>query len=206
MKSNLSDLIVDGLKNITTDIEKLRVQITLGKYEARDLFENVKKDLRHGLHEIKEKFDKVSATDETRKIINGIEHLRVQLALGIAETEDIFNEQKKKIDEALSDLEKTIKSDPGLRLLYAEMHLQLEKFKMKVVLLSMQFRLKKISTQFNWEDKKEQFNAGLEDLRKKLAEKESKAKERFDHFQEEMNNAFEHVRKAFDPSKTTEKK
>jgi hypothetical protein len=71
------------------------------------------------------------------------------------------------------------------------------KFKMKLELLALQYKLKKIKTEYNWEQKKEHFMDELEKLRKNLSEKEKQAGEKMENFREEMQNAFSHFRKAF---------
>ena len=196
-KTSFSDLLVEGMKKAALELDELRVQMTLGQYEARDLYERVKKDFSSHLHMAKTNLGKVKESEEALKVINGIEHLQVQLALGIAETEETFAEQKKKLSHALSKLESTLKADPQFRTASAELYFQVEKFKMKLELLSLQFKLKKLKAEYNWDEKKAAYLRDLDQLKEKLKQKESAAKERFAHFQDEITEAFTHIKKAF---------
>jgi hypothetical protein len=196
-KTNFTDILIEGLRKTATELDELRLQLTLGSYEAKELYEQVKREFRTGLHEARQKLEQLGKNEKIVEIINGVEHLQVQLALGMAESEELFLDQKKKISQALSHLESRLKSDPGLKAINADLHLQIEKFRMKLELLALQFKLKKIKTEVKWEQKKAAYLAELETLRKRLNEKETIAEDRLTHFRDEMKEAFTHLRKAF---------
>lgn len=54
-ENTITDKIIDGLRKAADEMEELRVQIALGKLEARDLYEEKKKQFNHFLHEAKQK-------------------------------------------------------------------------------------------------------------------------------------------------------
>jgi hypothetical protein len=54
-KETISEKIIAGLRKAADEMEELRVQIALGKLEARDLYEEKKKQFNHFLHEAKQK-------------------------------------------------------------------------------------------------------------------------------------------------------
>jgi len=198
MKNNsFTDLIIDGFKKAAVELEELRVQMTLGSYEARDLYEQIKKDLHARLHEAGQALHEFKNKEEVKRVIQSIEELRVQLNLGIAETEEAFEAQKKKLSHALAVVEAQVKGDPEFKKVYGEVRMQLEKFRVKLELLSLQFKLKKLKTEYNWEGKKEAFNKELEKFQVKLNEMEKETKDRMQHFQGEMEQAFSHFRKSF---------
>src|SRR4051812_6843583 len=152
MKANsFTDLIIDGFKKAAIELEELRVQMTLGSYEARDLYEQIKKDLRSRLHEAGNELHEFKNKEEVQRVMRTIEHLRVQLDLGIAETEEAFDAQKKKLSHALAELEAQVKADPEFRKVYGEIRMQMEKFRVKMDLLSLQYKLKKIQAEYKWE-------------------------------------------------------
>jgi hypothetical protein len=196
-KSNLTDLIIDGIKKAATELDELRVQMTLGKYEARDFFENIKKDFNTRLHEGRQRLDAFAHREDVQKMIQAVENLQDQLRHGIAETEEAFESQKNKLAEAISKLKASLKSDPDLQNAYAHLQVHLEKFRMQMDFISLQYKWKKMKENFNWEEKKEWFNNELEKTSAKMKETEHLAKERLEHFNEEMGHAFEHLQKAF---------
>lgn len=46
-EKTISDKIIEGLNKAITEMEELRVQAALGKYEARDLYEEAKTKFNH---------------------------------------------------------------------------------------------------------------------------------------------------------------
>jgi hypothetical protein len=51
----ITDKIISGLRKAADEMEELRVQIALGKLEARDLYKEKKKQFNEFLHEAKQK-------------------------------------------------------------------------------------------------------------------------------------------------------
>lgn len=51
----ITDKIISGLRKAADEMEELRVQIALGKLEARDLYNEKKKQFNEFLHEAKQK-------------------------------------------------------------------------------------------------------------------------------------------------------
>lgn len=54
-ENTITDKIIAGLRKAADEMEELRVQIALGKLEARDLYEEKKKEFNRFLHEAKQK-------------------------------------------------------------------------------------------------------------------------------------------------------
>src|SRR5687767_9101842 len=125
----VTDTIIEGLKRAVVEIEELRVQVSLGKAEAKDLYENVKRSFNAKLHEAKMRLKSLKTNADVLPLVNAFEHLQVQLALGIAESKDTFEVQRKKIEQALGKLEATIEGHKTHDETYAGLHLEIEKFK-----------------------------------------------------------------------------
>jgi len=106
--STTSEKLADWLRKAAVEIEEFQVQFALGKAEAQDTFEDVKKDFREFIHEAKVVLAK--GQEKSKDIQTMIEDLQVQLNLGKAETREAFAEQKVKIAKALFDLEAYIVS------------------------------------------------------------------------------------------------
>ncbi len=54
-KETIAEKIIAGLRKAADEMEELRVQVALGKLEARDLYKEKKKQFDHFLHEAKQK-------------------------------------------------------------------------------------------------------------------------------------------------------
>lgn len=193
----LSEKIVAGIKDTLIEIEELRVQAALGKMEARDLYEDSKKKFNVYVQEAKLKFEeaKNTASDEALRIKGIFEALQVQLALGKAETKEVFEEQRKKINDTLNQLEESIKSNKTANEYYAALLMEIKKFRIKLDILKLRFDLKAISAKQEFEDKKQDFLKELNSIKDRLHIGETENK--WEHFQSEISKAYDHMRKAF---------
>jgi ElaB/YqjD/DUF883 family membrane-anchored ribosome-binding protein len=92
--------------NWKTSLEELRVQFNLGKMDAGEAFETQKKHLKSLVESMKQNLDKASdvAEDNAHKLRGKLDELMVQLNLGKAETTELYEEQRKKIDLALQEV------------------------------------------------------------------------------------------------------
>ena len=108
--NNISEFITEKVNKIKQEFDELAVQFTLGKAEASDRFQELKKELNDKAVEWKNTIKSNSAkSTETTKTI--LEHLQVQAALGKAEAKEAFDIQRKKLNQLLSKLEVELKKD-----------------------------------------------------------------------------------------------
>jgi len=195
---NPVDYIINGLKTAASELEELQVQLALGKAEAKDVFENLKKSMHTRVLQLKLKIMNSNPKGEMLTIVNALEHLEVQLALGLAETKEVFETQRKNIGKSLSELESKLRSGaPGRQV--AKMQLEIEKFKTKLYLLSLSYHLRKINLEYDVKQKKEDFEKKLNTLKTKLSIKETHAKNKWQHFREEIKEAFDDLKSVFFP-------
>jgi hypothetical protein len=89
-----------------TSLEEMRVQFSLGKMDAGEAFEKQKGQLRNMVETLKVNADKATdiAEENVTKLRAKLEELNLQLNLGKAETADVFEAQRKKIDLALQEV------------------------------------------------------------------------------------------------------
>ena len=188
------DKIIDGLKSAVNEIEDLQVQRALGLAEGRDLFDQIKKKLHTHLADMKQSVSSMLNGENNLKLINEIEFLQVQLNLGLAETKDVFQFQRKRILVALRKLEQSIKDKVNNHEQYAHLHFEIEKFKIKMDLIELQFHLKKITLQYNFEQRKRVFIERLKAIKIRLQEK--KSEKGLAKFHEDVAEAFADLKQA----------
>lgn len=89
-----------------TSLEEMRVQFSLGKMDAAEAFEKQKAQLRTWVETIKTNADAATEmTEEQLKTLRAkLEELHLQLNLGSAETKELFEIQRKKIDVAVQEV------------------------------------------------------------------------------------------------------
>ena len=193
---NFAIKFINGLKNTAAELEQLRVQLALGKAEAKDAFEELKRKFNLRIIELKADV-RITANKNSLSIISAFERLQVQLAWGLAETRDLFENQLKKIRKELNTLEAELKSEDLLRSYAGEIQLEIEKFKAKLELISLHFQLKKVITEYNFQQKKIEFHHKMDELKVKILEKEGLTKDKWNFFKKEIDEAYSHLKRAF---------
>lgn len=196
-EEKIADKVWNGLEKAIHEIEQVRIQIALGKAEAKDAYEDIKKSFQNYLQSIQNKVHDLKNTNTGMQITNALEHLEVQLTLGIAESKDLFEAQYKKIHAAIQALEFSLKEDKDIQDEYVQLRFELEKFKIKLELMALHFQLNKIKVAYNFETKKKVFLESIAQLKNRIHTQGEETKEKWVHFQDELSEAYEHLKKAF---------
>lgn len=115
MNTNFEEQLNRWMRDWNTKLERIRLNISLGKLDATEAFEEQKDQLRDHLAEWKSKADEVmAATQENADAVKkAYENLMLQLSLGKAEAVDTFVEQRQKIELALQDVYEKSKQSYG---------------------------------------------------------------------------------------------
>ncbi|MEK7483557.1 MAG: hypothetical protein AABZ60_04400 [Planctomycetota bacterium] len=198
-QTSITEKIIKGLRKAAIELEEFRLQSALGKAEAHDAYEKAKKIFNKYVHEAKLKLGAVKGVTKEKSIQlkAEFEWLQVWLALGKAETQEAFEEQQKSISKALNDIETRIKKNKTTDLYYAELQMEIEKFRIKLDILKLQFELRKLGVREEFEEKKKDFSKILSDIKKQLLKKEEDAESTWEHFRDEISDAYSHLKKAF---------
>ncbi len=110
--NNYQDQFKDWMNEWKSKFGEMQEQFASGKVDAVEMFEKQKEQMRSALHTLKSNVDK--ATDAGEEQIKNMkakmEALQVQLSLGKAEGFDLFKEQKKKIEDAVEEMNKAGKA------------------------------------------------------------------------------------------------
>jgi hypothetical protein len=192
----LSD-IADKLMKAQLELDELVLQFALGKAEAHDKFEDAKKQLRIRVSEFKSTNLGAQITDASQKLKALLEELNLQLNLGKAESKEMFEEQRKKIEGVIAKVRKELKQPHHA---FDKDHLEhdIEIFKLKLEILRLRFEVKKFEV-------KDSFREGMQDARKKIEKTASKLKARltsertvFDKLRKDAKGAYKHLRKAIE--------
>jgi hypothetical protein len=186
--------VVGALRKTATEIEEFRVQAALGKAEAQDKFEEVKKKFNLFVHDSEFKIKGVK--EKINELNTKFDELRVQLALGKAETKEIFKKQKQQLLLILHDIEVKIKTNETLNKMYSLTLIEIEQFKIKLEILEQKFNKDSVEVKDTFEKGKQDFNSFIDKLKNKYG-KEDKKETQFEHFQNEISEAFDHFKKAF---------
>lgn len=193
------DSIIGGLKKAALELEEFQLQLALGKADTKDVYEKVKKDFNGYVHDARLYFESAKDLAKERAIqLKAIfETLQVQLALGKADTKEIFEEQMKKISATLNELEILIRKNETADEYYTKLQVEIEKFKIKLEILKLRYKLNKMDAANEFEIKKTEFLKKLSDIKARLDKKEEEVENKWEHFKEEITEAYTNLKKVF---------
>lgn len=187
------DRVIEALRKTAINLEEFQVKIALGKAEAQDKYEEVKKKFNLFIHDTEFKIKGVK--EDIEELKSKFDELRVQLALGKAETKEIFENQKKELLLTLHEIEVKIKSNKTLNRMYALTLIEIEQFKIQLEILEQNYNREKSEVKNAFEKGKQEFNAFIDKVKTKYAKNKEETK--LEHFQNEILEAFIHFKKAF---------
>ena len=75
--------------------------------------------------------------------------------------------------------------------------MEIEKFRIKLDILKLQYELRKLGVREEFEEKKKDFSIKLSDIKKRLLKKEEDAESTWEHFRDEISVAYSHLKKMF---------
>lgn len=197
-KASLTEKISNGLRAAQQEIEELAIQFSLGKAEAGDKFEEIKKDFNTKTHQWKQVFSnpKSYSIEQAAMLKAKFEALQVQLALGKAEAKDLFEEQRKNILNSIHEIEVEIKTNPSVQDQLNEFKSEMEKFKLKLDILKLKYDLKKFDIKDEFKEAMAEARVSIEKISDKAEQKWDEAKKKYTSVGEDIDQAFKQLRKA----------
>ena len=189
---SLIDNAIEALKKSAVEMEKFQVKVALGKAEAKDSYEEIKKKLNLFIHE--SKFKIKSGKQKVDDVNTKLDELRVQLNLGKVESIEAFNHQKKRLLLTIHELEVKIKSNERLKKIYAIVLIEIETFKIQLEILEVKLNQNMVKTELSIKKSKENFHQFIEKLHVKYGKKKET---KWEHFHNEISEAFDHLKRAF---------
>ncbi len=203
-KQGLKEKIEKKLNQLKASAEHLNVQLHLGAAEAKDEFEEQKKNLAKLVDTAQEKLGNVidAGEEKAKNLKTTIDELRVQAALGRAETEDVLEDQAKKINKGLNQLKKGLantadKAEHKAESFADETKHQIEDMHTRFDLLRLRTHLGKKEAEKAWDEKKKELSEKLHEFNQKLEKGKDVAEDKWEHFADEMSEAWDHLKKAF---------
>jgi hypothetical protein len=141
------------------------------------------------------------ATEVSQHLRASVEHLRVQLALGQAETRDLFHEQKKNIHDAIVRIESSFDSaeeglEDDLAKETATFIRVANRLRAELEAAELQFALFRAEHRDEFKSGKEALRKGLDELRIRIGEAGHEAGEQFEKFETEAVAGLSKIRKA----------
>ncbi len=192
----IADELVKGQKAL----DELALQISLGKAEASDKFEEYKKDFKANLHDYKE-FLKSEFKHDLKiaeEIMDKIADLEGLLEKGKAESKKIYEEQKQNISEGIEKVKVSIKNNPSVLKVENYFTSVSERMRLQMALLSMDIDSKKTELTKEFKDEMNSAKAKFNSVSDKIKSKANDAETKLEHFTDEIKHSFHHLTKAID--------
>ena len=192
--TNFKDQLGKLIHKAETELDELRLKISLGKMNGADLFEDIKKELRESFHTISGEIQ-TEGKEVADSVRAQIESLQVQLALGKAEALDSYEDQKNKISIAIQELEQNVRDSRNALSGNAKIKIQneFEKFRLKMEILQIRYELGRLDLKDNVELKKQKFKKEFDELLSNVKEESS---EKIEAYGTNLKNAYEALRKS----------
>lgn len=148
-----------------------------------------------------ERLDSVLSGDAAHSARQALEELRVQLALGKAESREALEAQKNKLDSALHDAEVRYASlkeeaNDDFHKWTSEFEEWTEKIQTRMDIAKLQYSLGKAEAKEELEKKRQGLSKQLQSMKEKLDALEDKGEDKVETFSKELSDSFSHFKKA----------
>lgn len=183
------------LSSWTSSLEEMREQLVSGKINAVENFEKQKEQLKGLVETMKGNLDKATnmAEETAVKLKTSMEELNLQLNLGKAETTELFEEQRKKIDKALQEVVAA-----GKLAYHGNYGYMMELFdnnskaiKIGLEIAQLQFILAKMDAKDGAEKAKKEINEKLTELKGAAEKAQELTKENMEHWGEQVKEGMD---------------
>ncbi|HRG79406.1 MAG TPA: hypothetical protein PL167_07330 [Cyclobacteriaceae bacterium] len=195
-ETNILQKVTEKLLAAQQEIDELALQLALGKADARDKFEEIKSEFRLKVGELKNILANPAENYLSPEVKAKIEELELQLALGKADSKDLFEGQKKKIMNALTNLEEDIQKN-WRRIKAPDFFVhEVEQFKLKMEILRLRFRLKKFDVRDDYRTRMQTVRREIKKMTTKAKDRINARQEKYDDFKFEISLAYKHIKNA----------
>jgi gas vesicle protein len=197
-QAGFTDQMIQVLDRLRIEMENFRLQAALGKMDAADKFEELKKEYVPVIRQAIAALESGQTTLRARaeEFRPELEHLLVQLALGKAELIGAYEQQKARILAAVRKAEQHLGWDDLTNPVTGKsLRHEFERLKLNVELMRLRYELKKLDTEEEWNNR---VVAVFEHWKEKIRENREDWDKRAEKVMEEMQHAYDHIRKAIE--------
>ena len=196
LQEELMDIGKERLTQMKVLLDELQVQMSLGKSEAKDLFDRERKNFLHFVSDEKNMLRRTgeAASKHRQVLMEKFDALEARLAKPIAENKRQYDVQKRETLHAIYELELAMKEaygDLGMAL-----QNKLDAFRSKLDTYRIKLALGEFEAENELEMLKPELVNAVVEIRERL-KKEVGAGEKIDSFSNEISTSFDHMKKAF---------
>lgn len=200
-KTNQKPLLVsfaDQLLKDQQEIDELVLQLSLGKAEAGEKFEEAKKQMKESVSEFKGTLKK--GVKENKDWINAItaklESLEIELGHSKAATKEMLTAQKKDILRRIEEVKIEIKKNPEAIKQATYFTAAAETLKLKMDILEKKIGAKKSELSTEFVEEMKNARKQIDAIVKKAGAKKGEMELKLENFNTEIHSAYDHFKKA----------
>ena len=190
--------IADRLVKDQQELDELAVQISLGKAEVKDKFEESKKKMNKRVRKLTKAVS--SEFEEGKEWVQSLQGKLSTLAghLGKekAETNEMFREQKQNILHGLDDVETEMQKNPEANKLFRRFTEASEKIKLQMDLFEKKIGAGKQELTREFHEEMGKAKEKIHSIAARIKEKKDDVDLKLDHFSDEIRESYEHLKKA----------
>jgi len=188
------------LENFDRELENLKIQLSMGHDEVADAFEQQKSRFKAYVDDVAESVDQYES-EHAPKLKAKLDELRVQLALGRAESRDALEAQQEKLEETLEEAKREyakVQAEGKGQIDEWEQafHHRTELFRTYMDALRVQMHLGVKEAQEEYKEAQEEINEKVNEARRFWKERSQEGEQRWEEFSGEMTEAYNHVKSA----------
>jgi gas vesicle protein len=201
MTNSFTNDLDDLLKHWQNKLDEFRLQFSLGKMDAADEFEALKKRYRKYFNSFKQKLDELEpAAGKLRDKLKAVlDELEVQLALGKAETKEAFETQKENLRRLMDEATRLTKdlfneNKETLHDWQAMFTDVCDHLAMQLDYLRLYYHLGKKEADQRFESKRKEMEEQLKRVNERLDKLAKAGKEKWNDIYAEMQEAYKALR------------
>jgi len=196
IKTPLLEKMAEGLLLAQQEIDELAVQLSLGKSEAKEKLEEVKKEFVRGISTLKKSVQ--SALDQPIPLALKMkfEAVELQLQVGKVQSKESFDSQIKTLIAATIALEEEIKSLLHKMEVKGYFGHEIEKFLLKLEILRLKFGIKKFEIKEGFRSEMATVRKSIESLRKNAKKLKALPAAAYDDIKTEISSNYKSLKNA----------
>ena len=196
IKTPLLEKMAEGLLQAQQEIDELALQLSLGKSEAKEKLEEVKKEFIKGINTLKKSVQ--SALDQPIPLALKMkfEALELQLQVGKVQSKESFDSQIKLLIAATIALEEEIRSLLHKMEVKGYFGHEIEKFLLKLEILRLKFGIKKFEIKEGFRSEMATIRKSIESFRKNAKKLKALPAEAYDDIKTEISSNYKSLKNA----------
>lgn len=196
IKTPLLEKMAEGLLQAQQEIDELALQLSLGKSEAKEKLEEVKKEFIKGINTLKKSLQ--SALDQPIPLALKMkfEAVELQLQVGKVQSKESFDSQIKLLIVATIALEEEIRSLLHKMEVKGYFGHEIEKFLLKLEILRLKFGIKKFEIKEGFRSEMATVRKSIESFRKNAKKLKALPAEAYDDIKTEISSNYKSLKNA----------